>query len=75
MVFQSSSSDVNAPKFNREPISDDDLTRGFILALGTGGRKGKPLTIYEGSIRMFSDFSRSFGLPGLATMDRTHVRH
>ena len=58
MVSQSSSSDVIAPSFNREPISDEDVIRGFILALGAGGRKQKTLTIYEDSIRMLSDFAR-----------------
>ena len=75
MATKRSSSDVYAPNYNREPISDEDLIRGFILALGAGGRKAKTLTIYEDSIRMLSDFARSLGLPSLATMDRTHVRH
>ena len=75
MVSKASSSDVSAPNFNREPMSDEDLIRGFILALGAGGRKAKTLTIYYDSIRMLSDFARSLGLPGLATMDRTHIRH
>ena len=44
MVSKSSSSDVSAPNFNREPISDEDVIRGFILALGAGGRKQKTLT-------------------------------
>ena len=34
MVSKSSSSDVSAPNAIREPISDDDLIRGFLLALG-----------------------------------------
>lgn len=75
MVPSTSSSDVNAPNYNREPISDEDLIRGFLLALGAGGRKEKTLYIYEESIRMLSDFAKSLGFPGLATMDRTHVRH
>ena len=54
MVSKTSSSDVNAPNYGREPISDEDLIRGFILALGAGGRKQKTLTIYEDSIRMLS---------------------
>ncbi len=41
MVSKSSSSDVSAPNFNREPISDEDVIRGFILALGAGGRNGR----------------------------------
>ena len=75
MVSRSSSSDVSAPNFNGESISDEDLIRGFLLALGAGGRKEKTLHIYEESIRMLSDFARSLGLLSLATMDRTHVRH
>ena len=75
MVSKSSSSDVSAPNFIREPISDEDLLRGFLLAMGAGGRKEKTLYIYEESVRMLSDFAQSLGLPGLATMDRTHVRH
>ena len=75
MATKSSSSDVSVPNYQREPISDEDLVRGFILALGAGGRKQKTLYIYEESIRSLSDFARSLGLPGLATMDRTHVRH
>ncbi len=75
MVTKRSSSDVNAPNFIPEPISDGDLIRGFILALGAGGRKVKTLTIYEDSIRMLSDFARNLGLPGPAAMDRTHIRH
>ena len=39
------------------------------------GRKRNPLNIYEKSIVALSDFVRSLGLPGLATMDRTHIRH
>ena len=75
MVSKASSSDIGAPNFGREPISDEDIIRGLILALGAGGRKQKTLTIYEDSIRMLSDFARSLGLPGLATMNRTHIRH
>ena len=75
MVFKSSSSDVSAPNYQGESISDEDLIRGFILALGAAARKQKTLIIYEASIRMLSDFARSLGLPGLATMDRTHLRH
>ena len=56
MTISSSSSDFNAPNFTHESISDEDLIRGFILALGAGGRKVKTLTIYEDSIRMLSDF-------------------
>ena len=75
MVSKSSSSDVSAPNYGPEPISDDDLIRGFILALGAGGRKSRTLFIYEDSIRKLSDFARSLSLSGLATMDRIVVRH
>ncbi len=73
--MQSSSSDISTPNFRREPISDEDVIRGFILALGAGGRKQKALTIYEDSIRMLSDFARDLELPGLTTMDRIHIQH
>ena len=75
MTTKTSRSDVSAPNSNREQISDKDLIRGFILALGAGGRKAKTLYIYEESIQMLSDFAESLGLPSLATMDRKVVRH
>ena len=75
MVSKRSSSDISAPNFPGKAITDDNLIRGFILALGAGGRKEKTLYIYEGSIRMLSDFAQSLGLPGLATMDRNVIRH
>ena len=34
MVSKTSSSDISAPNFGREPISDEDIIRGFILDLG-----------------------------------------
>ena len=74
MTTKSSSSDVSAANYNRESTSED-LIRGFLLALGAGGRKAKTLDIYQKSIVALSDFARSLGLPGLATMDRTHIRH
>ena len=43
MVSGTSSPDVDAPNFNRESISDDDLICGLILALEAGGRKEKNL--------------------------------
>ncbi len=43
---RSSSADINAPDFNGEPISDEDLFLGFILALVAGGRKAKTLKIF-----------------------------
>jgi len=75
VVSQSSRSDITTPNFKREQVSDEDVIRGFILALGAGGRKQKTLTIYEDSIRMLSVFARDLGLPGLTAVDRTHIRH
>jgi len=63
------------PNFKREPMSDENVIRGFILALGAGGRKQNTLTIYEDSIKMLSVFARDLRLPGLTTMDRTHIHH
>ncbi len=75
MSVKESSSDVYAPNGQPEPISDDDLIRGFILALGASGCKEKTLYIYQESIRALSEFARNLGLPGLATMNKEHVRH
>ena len=75
MVSQSSRSDITTHNFKREQVSDEDVIRGFILALGAGGRKQRTLTIYEDSIRMLSVFARDLGLPGLTAMGRTHIRH
>ena len=83
MAAKRSSPHVYAPKFNvgltenrsPEPISDDDLIRGFKLSLGASGRAEKTLDIYEKSIRMLSEFARGVGLLGLAEMNREHVRH
>ena len=75
MKSRSSSSHVSAPNYNLEPIPDYELIRGFLLALGAGGRKPKTLHIYEESIQMLSGFAQSLGLPALANLDRTHVRH
>ena len=33
MVTRRSSSDISAPNFHGEPITDNELIRGFILAL------------------------------------------
>lgn len=75
MVSKSSRSDITTPNFKREQVSDEDVIRGFILALGAGGRKQRTLTIYEDSIRMLSVFAQDLGLPGLTAMGRTHIRH
>ena len=75
MVYKSSSSDVGQSNPLRESKSDEELLRGFLLALAAGGRKEKTLKIYEESIRMLSDFAGNLGLPSLAPMDHTHIRH
>ena len=75
MVSKSSSSDVIESNKIRESTTDGDLILGFLLALRAGGRQEKTLHIYEESIRMLSEYARSLGLPNLATLDRTHVRH
>ena len=46
VTTRSSNADINAPDFNGEPISDEDLFLGFILALVAGGRKAKTLKIF-----------------------------
>ena len=75
MASKISTSQVHAPNFIGSPISDDDLLGGFLLALWTGGRQEKTLLIFEESVRAISNFTMDLGLPGLATMDRNHVRH
>ena len=75
MLTKTSSSDVCAPNLSGDSITDEDLIRAFILALAAGGRKPKTLTVYQESIRSLADFARDLGLAGLATMDRTHIRH
>ena len=75
MAANSSSSDVYAPNSGSESISEEDLIRGSALALGAGGRKSRTLFVYEDSIRSLSNFARNLGLPSLAIMDRTHIRH
>lgn len=75
MPTKTSSSHVSAPNLSPEVISDADLLRGFLLALGAGGRKQKTLDIYEESLLMLSDFAQSLGFPGLVEMDRVHIRH
>ena len=75
MLTKTSSSDVCAPNLTGDSITDEDLIRAFILALAAGGRKPKTLTVYQESVRSLSAFARDLGLPGLATMDRTHIRH
>ena len=75
MNTKRASSHVYAPNISPESISDEDLIRGFLLALGAGGRKEKTLHIYEESITMLSDFLKGLGLPPLAEVKPEHVRH
>jgi hypothetical protein len=75
MTNNSSRSHVSVPDFGLEPISDEDLIRGFLLDLGTSGRSEKTIFIYGDSARRLSVFARSMGFPPLATMMREHVRH
>ena len=51
MARKSSSSDVRAPNYSSEPLSDDHRIRGFTISLVAGGRKPRTLFIYEDSIR------------------------
>ncbi len=74
MYTESSKSHVSAPNFNREPISDHDLIRGFELALGASGRRDKTLEVYTDSIKALSAFARQEGLPPLAAINVEHVR-
>ena len=79
MALKPSSPHVSAAKsrvaLTPDSISDDDLIRGFTLALGASGCKPKTLHIYEKSVRALSNFAGGLGLPRLAEMDRTVVRH
>ena len=63
MATKTSSSDVSAPNSNREPISDDDLIGGFVLALGAAGHKARTLYIYEDSRRRLSILPVASGFP------------
>ena len=75
MSTQMSSSDVSAPNYHPEPISDEDLIRGFELSLGASGRRDKTLQVYTDSIKALSNYAREEGLPPLAAMNREHVRY
>jgi len=75
MTSKTTCSNVCAPNSGPGSIPDDDLIRGFLLALEAGGRKPRTLFIYEDSIRKLSDFSREHSFPSLVTMDRNTIRH
>ncbi len=59
-------SHLSAPNVQPEPISDEDLIRSFLLALGSSGKREKTLTIYGESVKMLSNFARAEGMPCLA---------
>ena len=69
------SSHVSVPNYQLEPISDEDLIRGFLLDLGASGRSSKTIFIYGDSVKRSSSFARDLGFPPLAAMDKNHVRH
>ena len=75
MAVKAASSHKSASNYALDPISDEQLIRGFILSLGASGRKAKTLHIYEESVRKLSQFAMELGLPGLAKMSRIDVRH
>ncbi len=49
MVSKTSSSDKSAANSETEPASNEELIRGFLLALGDGGRRGKPSSSMRGA--------------------------
>ena len=67
MSTKSSRSHPSAPNFSvrhvLEPISNEDLLRGYFLALGAAGRKDKTLVTYQESLGLLRDFARREGLP------------
>ncbi len=75
MAKQVSRSHVYALNFSKEPISDHDLIRGFLLDLGASGRAARTAEIYGDAIARLSTFAHCMGFPPLATMDKDHVRH
>ena len=75
MPPKTSRSHTSAPNYQVEPISDEDLIRGFLLDLGASGRTARTAVIYGDSINRLSAFARIMGFPPLAIMGRDHVRH
>ena len=69
------SSHVFVPNYEFEGITDEDLTRGFLLDLGASCRSPKTLFIYGDSVKRLSAFGRDLGFPPLALMAKDHVRH
>jgi integrase/recombinase XerC len=75
MATKSSRSHTSVPNSTAEPISDEDLIRGFLLDLRASGRVARTAEIYGASIKRLSSFAREMGFPPLATMERDHLRH
>ncbi len=74
MVKTRPSSHVYVPNYHEEPISDEDLIRGFLLDLGASGRSPNTLFIYGDSVKRLSAFGHELGFPPLALMGKDHVR-
>lgn len=75
MQHKPSTSHLSAFNFHAEPISDEDLLRGFELTLEANGRAATTVRTYGDAVMMLSAFARALGLPGLVAMDRNVVRH
>ena len=75
MTSKTSKSQCSAPNDSPDVISDEALLRGFLLDLGASGRSEKTAFIYGDSVTRLSEFAESLGFPGLAQMNRDHVRH
>jgi len=74
MISKKSRSHIHASNYLYEPISNEDLIRGFLLDLGATGRVKRTQEIYGNAVRSLSDYARKQGLPPLVAMDRDHVR-
>jgi hypothetical protein len=69
MTNNSSRSHVSVPNFGLEPISDEDLIRGFLLDLGTSGRSEKTIFIYGDSAPSALGVRPEYGLPAAGDDD------
>lgn len=75
MKTKNTSSHVSAPNVTSGLIADEQLLKGFLLAMGASGRKPKTLIVYEESIGKLSAFGKGMGFPPLVAMTPEHVRH
>ena len=66
MATKSSRSHTSVPNSAAEPISDEDLIRGFLLDLRASGRAARTAEIYGASIKRLSSFAREMGFPPLS---------